>query len=431
MSDPSAGNPKHSQYGEQLLGQLAREKAGLPTRTLFTLVLGGLRVRLMRSAVTVVSVVLAIAFFTYAGLNTQLYQNTAMGVQSLERVEAVPTAEIEAATDALAELGLIKTLSSDQQRRLAVAAELDRTEPEQEELTELRQQHRAAIADREEAADHLAELEAADAPAAAELRTARQTLEHHEGQVESLARRISDLEARVELGRWIGRGGENAEMQRRLTAALEAYQAELFQRAAAVALTDSDLAALEHLLAWAGDHGGDAAAVATLERVVHAERARHQVTRLRRHFSDAGISVQATLEGEAADWWLIVMALLTCSVGIANAMLMSVTERFREIGTMKCLGAPDGLVVKLFLLESSFLGVIGAAAGIVLGVLVALLGAMLQFGGFGISYFPRLEAGQVLAGSIVVGVLLAVLGAVYPAAVAARMNPVDALRVEE
>ena len=48
-------------------------------------------------------------------------------------------------------------------------------------------------------------------------------------------------------------------------------------------------------------------------------------------------------------YWLIVLSLLVCVVGITNAMLMSVTERFREIGTMKCLGALDSFIVKLFL----------------------------------------------------------------------------------
>ena len=56
-------------------------------------------------------------------------------------------------------------------------------------------------------------------------------------------------------------------------------------------------------------------------------------------------------EEESKQMWLIGLSLLVCVVGIANAMLMSVTERFREIGTMKCLGALDSFIVKLFLLE--------------------------------------------------------------------------------
>lgn len=145
-----------------------------------------------------------------------------------------------------------------------------------------------------------------------------------------------------------------------------------------------------------------------------------------------GINIRLVLdEGNPLDTWLIVMALLTCMVGIANAMLMSVTERFREIGTMKCLGAVDTLVVKLFLIESGLLGVIGSAVGIVLGLVVALVGGLLQFKSYGVSYFPLLNGLTVVGLSIVAGLVLAVFGAVYPALVAARMNPVDALRVDE
>jgi hypothetical protein len=57
--------------------------------------------------------------------------------------------------------------------------------------------------------------------------------------------------------------------------------------------------------------------------------------------------------------WLMSLALLVAFVGILNAMLMSVTERFREIGTMKCLGALDSFIIKLFLIESLFQGGVG------------------------------------------------------------------------
>src|SRR5947199_172809 len=78
--------------------------------------------------------------------------------------------------------------------------------------------------------------------------------------------------------------------------------------------------------------------------------------------------------------WLIGLALLVAFVGILNAMLMSVTERFREIGTMKCLGALDGFIIKLFLLESAFQGVVGTVIGIVVGLLLSLAAATASYG---------------------------------------------------
>jgi len=146
---------------------------------------------------------------------------------------------------------------------------------------------------------------------------------------------------------------------------------------------------------------------------------------------DAGVNIEATLAGNPRDRWLIVMALLTCTVGIANAMLMSVAERFREIGTMKCLGATDGLVVHLFLLESLFLGLVGTIAGEFLGVLVAGAVAGIQYGGYTVRFFPWSTEWTVLAWGVFAGVLLSVVGAVGPAWKAARMQPVEALRVEE
>ena len=80
---------------------------------------------------------------------------------------------------------------------------------------------------------------------------------------------------------------------------------------------------------------------------------------------DASAEAKARIEEEQSkQTWLISLSLLVCVVGIANAMLMSVTERFREIGTMKCLGALDTFIVKLFLLESTFQGLAGTSAGI-------------------------------------------------------------------
>lgn len=146
--------------------------------------------------------------------------------------------------------------------------------------------------------------------------------------------------------------------------------------------------------------------------------------------------IEVDEEAEAAgldpkDKWLISLSLLVCVVGIVNAMLMSVTERIREIGTMKCLGALDEFIIKLFLLESSFQGILGTLIGIVLGFVLSFGRSWLAFGGFTFSYFP---AGDILASavySLLIGTLLSVFAAIFPAYRAAKMQPVDAMRVEE
>jgi ABC-type antimicrobial peptide transport system permease subunit len=71
--------------------------------------------------------------------------------------------------------------------------------------------------------------------------------------------------------------------------------------------------------------------------------------------------------------WLVVMSLLVSVVGITNSMLMSVTERYKEIGTMKCLGALDNFIIKLFLLESGMLGFFGSLFGAIIGAAFILV----------------------------------------------------------
>ena len=128
--------------------------------------------------------------------------------------------------------------------------------------------------------------------------------------------------------------------------------------------------------------------------------------------------------------WVIGLALLVAFVGILNAMLMSVTERFREIGTMKCLGALDSFIIKLFLLESLFQGTVGTVLGIALGLAVSFGMAMLSYGGATFLNVPWAEVGMNVAVTLVVGMLLSVGGAILPAWQAARMEPIVAMRVE-
>ena len=82
----------------------------------------------------------------------------------------------------------------------------------------------------------------------------------------------------------------------------------------------------------------------------------------------------------AKQQWIVFLSLLVCIVGIINAQLMSVTERFREIGTMKCLGALDRFVVRLFILEALMQGLAGSIAGSILGLMAAALSSLINLG---------------------------------------------------
>ena len=128
--------------------------------------------------------------------------------------------------------------------------------------------------------------------------------------------------------------------------------------------------------------------------------------------------------------WLVGLALLVSLVGILNSMLLSVTERFKEIGTMKCLGALNGLIVQLFLLESTFQGVVGTAIGITIGVGLTFVEAYAKYG-FAVSpYVPGGEILKLVGICLLAGVALTIIGALYPAWRAARMQPVDAMHSE-
>ncbi len=130
--------------------------------------------------------------------------------------------------------------------------------------------------------------------------------------------------------------------------------------------------------------------------------------------------------------WIISLSLLVALIGIVNSMLMSVTERYREIGTMKCLGALDSFIIRLFLLESSFQGIIGTAIGLAIGLCVSVTWKTAQYRMAAIDSYEvwsRIFLWAVF--SFAVGALISVLAAIFPAYTAARMAPVDAMRVEE
>lgn len=128
--------------------------------------------------------------------------------------------------------------------------------------------------------------------------------------------------------------------------------------------------------------------------------------------------------------WLAFVSMLVCAVGIANAMLMSVTERFREIATLKCLGALDGFIMTVFLIEASILGLVGGLAGTVMGLVIALLRMLAVFRSLLLDAVP---VGSLLIASLLsigIGILLAAVSAVYPSLRAAKLAPMEAMRIE-
>ena len=128
--------------------------------------------------------------------------------------------------------------------------------------------------------------------------------------------------------------------------------------------------------------------------------------------------------------WLVTLSLLVCTVGIINSMLMAVTERSREIGTMKCLGALDRFVMELFLLEAMIHGIGGSIIGSFLGILIMTVVYIAQYKKVILSIFPIMTLIKFVGISILLGTGLAIIGALYPAIVSARMEPAEAIRRE-
>ena len=128
--------------------------------------------------------------------------------------------------------------------------------------------------------------------------------------------------------------------------------------------------------------------------------------------------------------YLLVVSFLVCGIGITNAMMMSVTERFTEIATLKCLGALDGFIMIMFVLESCIMGIVGGTIGAVIG---AVIGTGRMMASFGVNFFAAIPVLDIFGGiliSILLGTLLAAFAAVVPSFKAARLAPMEAMRVE-
>lgn len=124
------------------------------------------------------------------------------------------------------------------------------------------------------------------------------------------------------------------------------------------------------------------------------------------------------------------VSLLVGGIGVMNIMLVSVTERTREIGIRKALGAKTGSITVQFLAESAFITLIGGLLGILFGVVGAwmiagVIGAVVP----GVKFAPELSLQTVLLASLFSSAVGIFFG-IYPARKAAKLSPIEALRRE-
>jgi predicted lysophospholipase L1 biosynthesis ABC-type transport system permease subunit len=129
-------------------------------------------------------------------------------------------------------------------------------------------------------------------------------------------------------------------------------------------------------------------------------------------------------------WLWMGVALLICTAGTLNAIVMSVTERIKEIGTLKCLGSRNIHIVEIFLFESVLLGLLGGIVGGLAGYLAALVNFAATVGGRFLTGPLAAAAARNILVCIGISAALALLASVIPVLMAARVEPAAAMRYE-
>jgi putative ABC transport system permease protein len=150
-------------------------------------------------------------------------------------------------------------------------------------------------------------------------------------------------------------------------------------------------------------------------RVISVESVARQVTQVLR-------IMQIVLAGIAG------ISLLVGGIGIMNIMLVSVTERIREIGLRKAMGAKRRDILTQFLIEAATLSLCGGAVGVGLGwVIVKIISVVAANLGF--TFSPTLP-GSAIALAVGVAIFIGLASGLYPAIRAARLDPIESLRHE-
>jgi putative ABC transport system permease protein len=128
------------------------------------------------------------------------------------------------------------------------------------------------------------------------------------------------------------------------------------------------------------------------------------------------------------------LALFIASLSIVNTMVMSISERTREIGVLKSLGAEEGQIRWLFLVESGLIGILGSLGGLMLGYGVSRIAAFVLRKVMESRQIPPVDLfclrPWIVLGAVAFGVGVSLVAGLYPAARASRVDPVQALRQE-
>ena len=155
-----------------------------------------------------------------------------------------------------------------------------------------------------------------------------------------------------------------------------------------------------------------------------------------RHWMEMNANLFAALKLEKIGMFLILaMVVLIGSFSIVTSLVMLVMEKTRDIAVLMSMGATPGVIRRIFMLQGTIIGIVGTAAGYVLGIGFALLLRKYQFiklpqGVYSLDHLPVLlnPADIALVGGS--ALLLCFLATIYPARQAARLEPVEALRYE-
>ncbi len=124
------------------------------------------------------------------------------------------------------------------------------------------------------------------------------------------------------------------------------------------------------------------------------------------------------------------VSLIVSAVSIANTMYASVLQRTKEIGIMKAVGAKDSDVLRIFIIESTYLGVIGGIIGVISGYVISKLAQYILEEFFNINVFIVRFKPWAALGLVLFSAIVGMLAGLNPARKASKIDPVDALRYE-